>query len=239
MRKMFLAYLVLMLVASTALAQIDINLTPDDPVTLPPQGGMVMIGVELTNTSSDPVTFDAWVEAFTPFGTPYTLVFPVPITVPGNFTIEATLRVRLVPPAPAGEYQVIANVGDYPGTIMDADTVTVIKQGTDGQAGEGQLVFGELVGNFSQSPAVHAMAKAYPNPFNPSTVISYTLPEAAQVNLAVFDLAGRLVATLDEGQREAGSYQAVFDAANLPSGTYLYRLQAGSTTVSGKMLLLK
>jgi hypothetical protein len=78
-----------------------------------------------------------------------------------------------------------------------------------------------------------------PNPFNPSTVISYDLPVAAQVRLAVYDLTGRLVATLVEGRRPAGRHQAAFDGSNLASGIYLYKLTAGDFTGSGKMVLLK
>ncbi len=82
-------------------------------------------------------------------------------------------------------------------------------------------------------------SEAYPNPFNPSTVIAYDLPKSADVDLAVYDLTGREVARLVNGRREAGYYRVVFDASRLPSGIYLYRLQAGSFVVSKQMTLLK
>ena len=82
-------------------------------------------------------------------------------------------------------------------------------------------------------------ASNYPNPFNPATTIGYALPEAAQVRLEVFDLLGRSVASLVDRFQEAGSYEAVFEAADLPSGTYLYRLQAGALRHTGRMVLSK
>jgi hypothetical protein len=78
-----------------------------------------------------------------------------------------------------------------------------------------------------------------PNPFNPVTVASFELPVAGQVSLRVYDTAGRLVTTLEQGWKAAGSHQVVFDGTGLASGVYLYRLEAAGMTASGKMLLLK
>ena len=79
----------------------------------------------------------------------------------------------------------------------------------------------------------------YPNPFNPSTEIQFTLPEASRVTLAVYDVQGREVARLLDGQQEAGPHAVTFTAADLPTGTYIYRLTAGAVTESGRMVLMK
>lgn len=79
----------------------------------------------------------------------------------------------------------------------------------------------------------------YPNPFNPSTNISYTIPERGSVSLKVFNLLGSQVAELVKGELDLGSYDITFDASNLPSGTYFYRLQAGSFVKTKKMTLIK
>ncbi|NBB76987.1 MAG: T9SS type A sorting domain-containing protein [Bacteroidetes bacterium] len=88
-------------------------------------------------------------------------------------------------------------------------------------------------------PATITLDQNYPNPFNPSTVIRYQLPEAAQVSLEVFDMAGRKVADLVNGQVSAGSHTVNFDASQLSSGIYMYRLQTGSTTLTRKLTVVK
>ena len=78
-----------------------------------------------------------------------------------------------------------------------------------------------------------------PNPFNPSTVISYQWPVADIVKLAVYDITGRKVTELVNGWRNAGVHDVTFDASHLASGVYLYRLEAGDFNASGKMVLMK
>ncbi len=76
-------------------------------------------------------------------------------------------------------------------------------------------------------------------PFNPTTAISYQLSANSLVSLQVYDLAGKLVATLVDGWRQAGNHQVAFDGSSLASGMYIYRLQAGDYSASGKMVLMK
>jgi hypothetical protein len=80
----------------------------------------------------------------------------------------------------------------------------------------------------------------YPNPFNPSTQISFTLPQAQQVTLKVYDMLGREVATLANRETfSAGMSTLNFNANNLSSGLYIYRLTAGDVAVTRKMTLIK
>ncbi len=88
-------------------------------------------------------------------------------------------------------------------------------------------------------PRDFALQQNYPNPFNPSTVIVYELPTVSDVVLTVYDMLGREVATLVRQRQAAGRYRATFNAQNLSSGVYLYRLQAGSFVQTKKMMLLK
>jgi hypothetical protein len=88
-------------------------------------------------------------------------------------------------------------------------------------------------------PVAFALDQNYPNPFNPSTKIQFEIPEAGFVTLKVYDLLGQEVASLVNGQLEPGRYRAEFDAANLPSGIYFYRLQAGDFTEAKEMIVLK
>lgn len=79
----------------------------------------------------------------------------------------------------------------------------------------------------------------YPNPFNPTTTISFDLSAPAQVTLRVFDILGRSVITLVDRPMTAGIHSAVFDGSSLASGVYLVRLQAGASKLSSKMVLMK
>lgn len=83
------------------------------------------------------------------------------------------------------------------------------------------------------------LSQNYPNPFNPSTVISWQSPVSAKQTLKIFDLLGNEVATLVDEYRDAGSYSVEFNASQLASGIYLYRLQAGSYIETKKMVLMK
>jgi hypothetical protein len=79
----------------------------------------------------------------------------------------------------------------------------------------------------------------YPNPFNPTTVISYQLPAISFVTLKIYDVLGREVRMLVAERQNAGNHSVTFDAKNLPSGIYFYRIQAGSFIETKKMILLK
>jgi hypothetical protein len=91
----------------------------------------------------------------------------------------------------------------------------------------------------TEIPTVFSLAQNYPNPFNPTTVINYQLPENAHVTLRVFDVVGREVETLINENQSAGYKSVTFDATSLPSGTYLYRLEAGAFHDTKKLLLLR
>ncbi|MEM1128523.1 MAG: lamin tail domain-containing protein [Bacteroidota bacterium] len=79
----------------------------------------------------------------------------------------------------------------------------------------------------------------YPNPFNPTTEIGFDLPEASEVRLVVYDVTGREVMRLVDGQLEAGQHTVRFEASTLPSGVYVYRIEAGAFSATRQMVLLK
>ncbi|UCC45313.1 MAG: T9SS type A sorting domain-containing protein, partial [Candidatus Zixiibacteriota bacterium] len=91
----------------------------------------------------------------------------------------------------------------------------------------------------SNLPKQYSLAQNYPNPFNPTTEVRFSLPQAADVRLQVFNVAGRLVATLVDGKLSAGHHTATWHASEAASGVYFYRLQAGDYVASRKMMLLK
>jgi hypothetical protein len=97
------------------------------------------------------------------------------------------------------------------------------------------------------APSAFTLEQNYPNPFNPATVIRYSLPARVgptfvsvyQVSLKVYNTLGQVVATLVDGEQGPGEKSATFDAGNLASGMYIYRLTAGSFLSTGKMLLVR
>jgi hypothetical protein len=91
----------------------------------------------------------------------------------------------------------------------------------------------------NELPSRLALKQNYPNPFNPSTQIGYELPESADVRLDVYNVQGQRVATLVNGRQTAGAHSLSFDASNLASGVYVYRLQSGGNVITRTMTLIK
>jgi len=85
----------------------------------------------------------------------------------------------------------------------------------------------------------YSLIQNYPNPFNSSTAISFSLPERGDVNLVVFDILGRKVATLQDGTLEAGNHSMAWDAGDNPSGVYFYQLKAANAERTRSMVLVK
>ncbi len=93
--------------------------------------------------------------------------------------------------------------------------------------------------NSSSIPDNINLEQNYPNPFNPVTTIKFAIPKSEFVSLKVYNILGQEVAALVNRNLAGGNYSAAFDASKLPSGTYIYRLTAGSASISKKMIVLK
>ena len=91
----------------------------------------------------------------------------------------------------------------------------------------------------SEDPKQFTLSQNYPNPFNPSSTIEFTLPAAVDVRLEVYNISGQLVSTLVDSRMNAGQHSVVFDASNLASGVYLYRIRAGNFMETKQMTLIK
>ena len=92
---------------------------------------------------------------------------------------------------------------------------------------------------FNQIPSEFKLYQNYPNPFNPSTKIKFDVPVSACVNISVYNTIGEKIATIVNEQLEAGVHFANFDASNLPSGIYIYRLTSDKYVFTNKMMLIK
>jgi hypothetical protein len=104
---------------------------------------------------------------------------------------------------------------------------------------DGKFEYSEIVQVDLGLPKEITLYPNYPNPFNPSTTISFTLPGDANVTLKVFNIQGQEIKTLIDGRREAGIHSVEFNAPDLTSGFYIYSIEVGDFVQVKKMLLLK
>ncbi len=145
--------------------------------------------------------------------------------------------------APLGFYNYIAYCGDYPSAIIDSSFFQIeVVAGTSGSGEDlGWLLSGSLDGSDESSglPSEFALLSNYPNPFNANTVISYELPVSGHVRLEVYNLIGEKVATLLNEAEEAGYKSVTWDASEVSSGVYFYKLAAGNFSETRRMGLVK
>jgi hypothetical protein len=87
--------------------------------------------------------------------------------------------------------------------------------------------------------STYSLSNNYPNPFNPSTIISYSVPDISFIKLKVYDVLGNEIETLVHEEKPAGTYEITWYAEYLPSGVYFYKLQAGDFVETKKMVLMK
>jgi Calcineurin-like phosphoesterase/Secretion system C-terminal sorting domain len=104
---------------------------------------------------------------------------------------------------------------------------------------DGTFEYSDVVTVTVGIPVLFILSQNYPNPFNPETRIDYTLPEQQNVSLRVYNMLGEIVRELVNEVKEAGTYSVTFDASNLPSGIYIYRIQTESFATNKKMTFLK
>ena len=104
---------------------------------------------------------------------------------------------------------------------------------TDGSFEYSDVVEVEVV------PNQYELSQNYPNPFNPSTTIRFSLPQASQIKINIYNMIGEQVATIADGMYEAGYHKVTFNASNLPSGAYIYRIESSDFVQVKKMILLR
>jgi hypothetical protein len=104
---------------------------------------------------------------------------------------------------------------------------------------EGGVILDVEKENNKELPTKFVLYQNYPNPFNPATKIKYILPEQSFVSISIYDILGKEIATLVKERKPAGNYELEFNASNLPSGVYFYRMKAGNFVETKKMLLMK
>lgn len=201
--------------ANSATAQFSTNY---NDLFVPAQSGSHVGAVTTTNFT----TLADWQGA----GNDANSVSAMPEFVPPDLHIDSTMATPL------------SNAGTpLPGFTTDIDGQTRSQTAPDIGADEFQSTVG--VSETADLPAQFALQQNFPNPFNPTTRIGFTVPATGRVTLTVYDILGNEVATLLNEEMERGEHAVSFNAAALASGTYFYRLQSGGQITTKKFLLLK
>ncbi len=104
---------------------------------------------------------------------------------------------------------------------------------------DGTFIYSDEVSVEVDLPLEYSLEQNYPNPFNPSTTIKYSIPEDGFVKLAVYNMLGEEVASIVNTTQKAGRYELNFNASQLSSGVYVYRIEAANFTSSKKLVLMK
>ncbi len=206
-----------------------------------PQGGMASFSYTVTNNTAAAQSGVLFYEVFR--GT-MRLVGPVQVvggTVQAGQSVTAGFSVRVPGNAPLGPYTVEISVGQSNGNAVATDIVAVNVTPSARVAGTAtEWTLTEV----QPWPTLEAAARTsetgvYPNPFTERTEIAFSLEQSAQVELVIYDVRGRAVATLADGAMDAGQHNVTFDASRLPSGVYVYRLVTGTRVETGRITLVK
>jgi hypothetical protein len=223
-----------------------VTLTPyNPPIQIPAGGGSFDFNIEVTNNIPMGFEVDVWTMATLPNGSQFGPIINVDaFPLSGSSSVNRD-RTQMVPAnAPTGNYTYDAYVGTYPNDIWDEDHFDFEKLAGDGGSNiSGWECWGEpfteQMVQEDATPDESSLVNAYPNPFNPTTVLSYQLQAASIVRLIIYDVTGRQVAELVNGWRDSGVHEVMFDGSGLVSGIYVYRLDAGEFSAVRKMVLIK
>jgi hypothetical protein len=213
------------------------------PITIPGMGGTFNYVVHIRNNEPAPRSFGAEITVTLPTGA----IIPIltrNLTLPANGLLTRNMSQFVPATAPVGTYSYNAYVGDFPTALWDSSKFNFEKgwrEGLESLEGLGGLEgwiaegWGEEADSskFSIQYSVFSIS-ASPNPFNAVTTIQIELPQRSDVKLELYNIKGQLVRTIYSGIQNAGSPKFRFEADNLPSGVYFYKIKAESLESSKK-----
>ena len=218
--------------------------------TIPPGGGTLLYGVSLQSMIGITVPgVRYWTMVQLPNTQMFGPLFMYPFTLTPFMDVTVTNLTQDVPAmAPTGIYTFYGHLGFYPNSGV-SDSFEFEKTGT---VSDGAFVYdpdqweasGSLVASEESRPEALpsdiSMSDAWPNPFNPATSLTITLPSAAELKVVVYNTAGQRVATLTDGMHTAGTHTLTFTGEQFASGMYLIQARAdGYGTITKKALLMK
>ncbi len=241
----------LLFTTPTSTPEVDIELTYIAGSPIPVGGGYLELDLYLENLTVNPINFDLWIAIEYEGGPPSTIAMRN-LTFPAGHSIY---RPDMMWPIPsgyaAGNYMYWGRVGNEPTQVWDESGFPFVKSGAYENADfvaytpDGNLpdpfnvISGSGTDLMGTTPAEYALGQNHPNPFNPTTVLSYQLQDASLVQLSIYDISGRLVKELVNGWRDAGYHEITFDGSGLASGMYFYSIEAGDFSAVRKMVLVK
>jgi len=211
-----------------------------------PQGGVLEASIRLLNNTGDWQTFylAAWVTV--PGFGERSVMAPVQLKIMPKGTMTGLIVHDVPSNAPVGSYTYTAKIGTSMQEVWDHHSFDFeVVEGANAGIGRWEVVQFTLDGKdmmprlCADLPVSFSGLNNSPNPFNVSSTVSYTLEGSGHVNLVVYDLLGRKVATLVDGEQEAGAHSVLWDASELASGVYFYRLTVGDFTETRRTTLLK
>lgn len=224
-----------------------VTLTPESvPVVIPASGGEFNFNIEVANNEPTVINLDVWTMVTFPNGMLYGPIIFANVNLQPNSSVSRA-RVQAVPAsAMPGTYFYIAYIGDYPlGEIAeDFFEVEKLVGENSGTQNNEWMNWGESFAEMNDpsvivQPENISLITAYPNPFNPTTEISFSLNREARISLKIYDISGREVAALAKGYYFAGEFSVTFDGSNLSSGVYFAVLETENNRNSTKLLLIK
>ncbi len=225
----------------------SLTLTPLLPqIQIPASGGQFLYDRLIQNSGTADRTVNVHTVAVLPNGTYYRISVEPSLILPAGGQIQNLNLSQTIPAgAPAGSYSYITLALDAASrSLVAMDYFTFVKtaaldNSAPDQAWELSLSEGEISETSASAPDRYELAQPYPNPFNPETTLSFSLPQSGQVSLKVYDLQGRQVAVLSEGWKDSGVYEMKFDGSALSSGIYFAVLKARNFQQVRKLTLIK
>jgi hypothetical protein len=222
--------------------QIEVTMNPvNPPIVIPQNGGSFSFNGVLGNHAAGAQMVDFWTMITLPNGSPFgPTILREDINLYSGVSINRTINQNIPGNAPAGEYFFYATAGAYPDTVFASDGFSFYKSSTvtygSGADDWGVTGWEDAI---SPVPLQFAFKGCKPNPFNPTTEVLFDLPQVMHVEIQIFDIMGRQVATLQNGLMDPGSHIVRWDASKNSSGVYFLRFESGNFKTTSKLLLVK
>ena len=213
------------------------------PIIIPANGGSFGFNLTIENSGQASLNMQFWTKITLPGGNEHgPILGPVEASMPGSFMLLREKNQNVPGIAPAGDYTYTACIGVYPDIIWNEDNFAFSKSAgtfSPNPVSNWDCTEGFCEGSIMLEPDKSALLSAYPNPFNSSLRLEYTLPASGRVRLMLYDIRGRIAAELFDGWKSEGNNDLNYRADGLASGIYFVRLESGPLMRTEKIIYLK